>query len=312
MSKFHTNHTTVLATFEDFLTTVFVIIDDLYCRYAPPEVTKRRHVLDAKLSDSEIITISLCGELAGIDSENAWYSFVKRNYQHLFPNFCSRSRFNRTRRALLQTTELLRQKLPSAFAIPSGRCSIVDSFPLAVCKFGRARYCHTFRGFGADYGKCPSKKETYFGYKVHAMVTLEGYVTAFEVTSASTDDREGLRDLVDGQSGLVILGDKGYAGKALAEDLSRQGICLMALRRSNSRNDWPRHVRQLIFRLRRRVETVFSQLSGQLNAERVLARSFQGLCTRLANKILAYNLCMVLNHIFGEDCELARIKKFVF
>ena len=111
MLKFHTNDTTLLATFEDFITTVFVMIDDLYRRYAPPEVAKRRHALDAKLSDSEIITVSLCGELAGIDSENAWYSFVKRNYQHLFPNLCSGSRFNRTRRALLQTTELLRQKL---------------------------------------------------------------------------------------------------------------------------------------------------------------------------------------------------------
>ena len=282
MLKFHTNDTTLLATFEDFITTVFVMIDDLYRRYAPPEVAKRRHALDAKLSDSEIITVSICGELAGIDSENAWYSFVKRNYQH------------------------------SVFAASSGRFCIVDSFSLAVCKFGRARYCHTFRGLGADYGKCPSKKETYFGYKVHAMVTLEGYVTAFEVTPASTDDREGLHDLVDGQSGLVVLGDKGYTGGALADDLSRQGIYLMALKRSNSRTDWPRHMRQLIFRLRRRVETVFSQLSGQLNAERVLARSFQGVCTRLANKILAYNLCMTLNNIFGEDYELARIKKFVF
>lgn len=119
-------------------------------------------------------------------------------------------------------------------------------------------------------------------------------------------------DLVDGQSGLVILGDKGDTGEVLTENLSRQGIRLMALKRSNSKTDWPRHERQLIFRLRRRVETVFSQLSGQINAERVHARSFQGMCMRLVNKILAYNLCMVLNRTFGEDCELALIKKFVF
>ena len=137
------------------------------------------------------------------------YSFVKRNYRHLFPNLCSRSCFNRTRRALLQTTELLRQKLPSAFMMPYSRFFIVDSFPLAVCKFGRARYCRAFRGIGADYGMCPSKKETCFGYKVHAMVTLEGYVTTFEVTPASTDDREGLRDLIDGQHGLVVPGGQG-------------------------------------------------------------------------------------------------------
>lgn len=312
MLKLQDNNTTIIATFEDVILTVYVIIDDLYHQFAPPEVTFRRHILDAKLSDPEIITISICGELAGIDSENAWFSFVKKNFRHLFPKLCSRSRFNRTRRALLQTTELLRQKMISAFSIPFSKYFVIDSFPLAVCKFGRARYCHSFRGHGADYGKCPSKKETYFGYKVHAMITLEGYITTFEITPASTDDREGLRDIVEGQSGLVILGDKGYVGETLAREMSDQGICLMTLKRSNCKADWPKTVRQLIFKLRRRVETVFSQLSEQLNAERVRAKSFQGLCTRLTNKILGYNLCLALNSIFHETCELVKIKQLIF
>lgn len=182
------------------------------------------------MPDPQIITISICGELAGIDSENAWFSFVKKNYQHLFPNLCSRSRFNRTRRALLQATELLRQKMISAFPIPVSKYFVIDSFPLAVCKFGRARYCRSFRGYGADYGKCPSKKEIYFGYKVHVMITLEGYITTFEITPASTDDGEGLRDIMDGKSGLVVLGDKGYVGEFLAREMENQGICLMGLK----------------------------------------------------------------------------------
>lgn len=312
MLKFQTYSTTVPVTFEDFLLTVYVLIDDLYRCFAPPEVSGRRHASDAKLSDSEIIAIAICGELAGVDSERAWHSFVERNYRHLFPNFCSRSRFNRTRRALLPTTELLRQKLPSVFpALSSGVC-IVDSFPLPVCEFGRARYCDAYRGFGANYGKCPSKKETYFGYKVHVLTTLEGYVSAFEITPASTDDREGLRDLVAGRSGLVVLGDKGYAGETLAQDMRQQGVLLLALKPSNRKTNWPKPARQLIFKLRRRIETVFSQLSGQLNAERVLAKSFQGLCTRLMNKILAYNLCLALNSTFKERCEITKIKQIVF
>lgn len=312
MLKFQNNNTMVIATFEDFILTVYVVIDELYRQFAPSEVIHRRHVLDAKLSDSEIITINICGELAGIDSENAWFSFVKKNYRHLFPQLCSRSRFNRTRRALMQTTELLRQKMISAFTIPFSPYFIIDSFPLAVCKFGRARYCRSFRGYGADYGKCPSKKETYFGYKVHALVTLEGYITSFEITPASTDDREGLRDIVESQSDLVILGDKGYGGENLMLEMKEQGICLLALKRSNSKINWSKSFRQLIFKLRRRVETVFSQLSEQLNAERVLAKSFQGLCTRLSNKILAYNLCLALNRIFHETCELGKIRQLIF
>ena len=312
MLKFQTNHTTTIETFEDFILIIFVMIDDLYQQYAPVSVSSRRHVKDAKLSDSEIITISICGELVGIDSENAWFSFVKRNYRHLFPRFGSRSRFNRTRRALLQTTELLREKLLNVFLIPNSRYFIIDSFPLEVCKFGRAHFCHTFRDCGADYGKCPSKKETYFGYKVHVMITLEGFITAFEITPASTDDREGLRDLTDGLSAITILADKGYVGETLNDEMKKQDICLMSLKRSNSKSNWSKPVRQLIFRLRRRVETVFSQLSGQLNAERVLAKSFQGLCTRLVNKILAYNLCLVLNYLFDKTCDIMKIKQLIF
>lgn len=312
MLKFQDDYTTLIATFEDFILLVYTIIDDLYQQFVPTSVLKRRNAGTAKLSDPEIITLSICGELIGIDSENAWYSFVKRNYRHLFPNLCCRTRFNRTRRALLQVTELLRQKINRVFPVPCSRYFVIDSFPLPVCKFGRARYCRSFRPDGADYGKCPSKKETYFGFKVHALITLEGYITAFEITPASVDDREGLRDLAENRLGLVILGDKGYTGKLLWEDMMRQGVCLMSLKPSNYKENWPKEVRQLIFRFRRRVETVFSQLTEQMNGERVLAKSFRGLCTRLQNKILGHNLCMAFNSIFREPCDIGKIKELLF
>lgn len=312
MLKSQDDYTTIIETFEDFILLVYTIIDDLYHQFVPTSVSQRRNVDTAKMSDSEIITLSICGELAGIDSENAWYSFVKRNYRHLFPRLCSRTRFNRTRGALLQVTELLRQKLTHSFPIPTSRYFVIDSFPLPVCKFGRARYCRSFRVDGANYGKCPSKKETYFGFKVHALITIEGYITAFEITPASVDDREGLRDFAENHLCLTVLGDKGYTGEQLWEDMQEKGICLMSLKPSNHKNNWPKEVRQVIFRFRRRIETVFSQLSEQLNAEKVLAKSFRGLCTRLQNKILGHNLCMAFNSIFREPCDIGKIKHLIF
>lgn len=126
---------------------------------------------------------------------------------------------------------------------------MIDHFSLSVCKFGRAQYCRSFRGYGADYGKCPSKKETYFGYKVHAMITLKEHITIFEITPASTDDREGLRDIIEGRSGLAILADKEHVSKAFKKEMSEQGFYLMALKHSNSKTDWSRSVYQLIFKL---------------------------------------------------------------
>lgn len=52
------------------------------------------------MSDSEIIAISIVGELLTIDSENAWFNYCRKNFGDLFPKFCDRSRFNRLRRGL--------------------------------------------------------------------------------------------------------------------------------------------------------------------------------------------------------------------
>ncbi len=72
MLKLQDDFTTLIATFEDFILLVYTIIDDLYQEFAPACVSQRKNVNTAKMSDSEIITLSICGELIGIDSENAW------------------------------------------------------------------------------------------------------------------------------------------------------------------------------------------------------------------------------------------------
>lgn len=84
------------------------------------------------------------------------------------------------------------------FPILSSQNFIINSFPLVICKFGRVRYYLPSRGNGANYGKCTSKKKPYFSCNVHSMITLERYITTFEITPPSTNDRKGLRDIVDG------------------------------------------------------------------------------------------------------------------
>lgn len=84
----------------DLFTSIFVIIDDIYKEIIPLKIKNRRNILESKLSDSEIITISIVGELLGIDSEKSFFSFLKREYKNLFPNMCDRTRFNRTKRNL--------------------------------------------------------------------------------------------------------------------------------------------------------------------------------------------------------------------
>ena len=68
MLKFQDDDTTLTATFEDFTLLVYTMIDDLYQKVVPVSVSQRRNVNTAKMSDSEIITLSICGELVGTAS----------------------------------------------------------------------------------------------------------------------------------------------------------------------------------------------------------------------------------------------------
>lgn len=86
---------------KDFITVIYILIDDIYQDTTPAHIKERRNIKDAILSYSEIITISIVGELLTIDSEKSWVRFCRKNITDLFPKFCSRTRFNRTRRALL-------------------------------------------------------------------------------------------------------------------------------------------------------------------------------------------------------------------
>ncbi|MDK2801175.1 MAG: hypothetical protein PWQ70_2794 [Clostridiales bacterium] len=298
---------------KDFVIVAYVLIDDIYHKVTPTHIVNRCNINDSIMSDSEIITISIVGELLTIDSEKAWLGFCKKNMRDLFPRFCDRTRFNRTRRNLHAVIEEIRKELSNLTSYAQQPYRIVDSIPIPVCKFGRARFHKTFKDYGATYGKCPSKKETYLGYKLHMLVTLDGFVTDFVITSVNIDDREGAWDLVNSYQRITLIGDKGYIGNDFASDLkSEKGITFLPIKRSNSKTQFPKAIRQLIFKLRRRIETSASQLTQQLNIEKVMAKSYWGLVTRIKTKLLAYNLCYYINKLLGHDINVSKIKELVF
>jgi hypothetical protein len=305
---------TEVKNLKEFMTIIFVVVDDLYEEVTPTSIKGRRNKGRAKMSDSEIITIAITGETIGIDSETAWYNFVRKNYRELFPNMCDRTRYNRTRRELAGLTELLRQRLNDFMEDYFRSDRLIDSFPLEVCEFGRAHFCRAFKGEEADYGHCASKKETYFGYKVHDVTTPEGYITDFVITPASIDDREAIFDLAQSKEHhYYMIGDKGYIDKLLADLLfEHRNISLVAMKRKNAKEKYPAMIARIIFKMRRRIETTFSQLTAQFNAERVFAKTFHGLLTRLISKFFAFNLMFFINFALGNFSDPARVKSIIF
>ena len=132
----------------------------------------------------------------------------------------------------------------------------------------------------------------YFGYKLHMLATIDGFIVDALITSANINDRAAAWNLTSSYSNITIFDDKGYIGDDFAEALkTEKDIDILSLKRSNSKIQFPKILRQIIFRLRRRIETLASQIVCQLNIERVLAKSYLGLQTRIKTKLLTCNLC---------------------
>ena len=263
---------------------IFEIVSKLYEIYVPKDIKERKNKEKAKMSDAEIISIQLLIECIG-KTQNAGYLFLQANYPKLV-NYVERSRFNRLISSLFTVIKAIRKNMPRN---ENCQFKIVDSFPLVVNKFGRAYFGKRLREY-SSYGYCASKKETYYGMKVHVITDLYGNPIDFLLTKANVDDRDALYELSDIIYIHTLFGDKGYVGKVSEELKNEKGINLYALKRGNSKNPLPKPFRNMISKFRRRIESTFNQLVEHFNIERVRANSMLGLSTMLEIKFLCFNI----------------------
>lgn len=311
MLEFTYYNTEKINDLKDLFTIIFVLVDDVYNEIIPSNIKNRRNISDSKLSDSEIISISIVGEAITIDSEKAWFFFVKKNFKDLFPNIGDRTRFNRTKRNLFMVIKEIQKYFSNLPMFLNDDIRIIDSMPIPVCKFARSYFNKSFKDI-SSYGYCASKKETYFGLKLHALITTSGFITDFFLTSANVDDRAAVHELIEEKQLIKIIADKGYVDETLKEQLKKEkDILLISLKRKNSKNPLEKQLRNTLSKTRRRVETSFSQLAEQFNINKVLAKSKWGLMLRITLKILAHNILFIINNILKNN-KVAQIKQLVF
>ncbi|MPQ44469.1 transposase, partial [Clostridium tarantellae] len=112
---------------------------------------------------------------------------------------------------------------------------------------------------------------------------------------------------------IRIIGDKEYVSTEIGKQLAlEQNISLLALQRKNSKTQFPKHIRNILSKMRRGVETSFSQLTEQFNSNKVLAKTKLRLMTKLSIKILAYNISYLINFFSGNEANIGKIKHLIF
>jgi hypothetical protein len=258
-----------------------------------------------------LITVAVVSECRTWDRETVamqeWTA-----YRHLFPRLPERSRFNRRRRNLIGAINQIRQLVLTMLDVAQDAYGAIDSLPLPVVAFHLApQRSRDWDAHGATFGYCASKKQTFFGYRLHLVVTLGGVILDFELTAANADERDAAADMLPAHKGRTFLGDKGYVQAQLAAELATSGVRLVAARRAKERMQLPDMLKRLIKRFRQIIETVNGQLSDQFAIEQNYAHSFWGLCARLYTKLTAHTLCLYLNRLLGNP-DWLQIKGLAF
>ena len=222
---------------ETFLTTVYTIIDDWYQPYAP-------------------------NLLAG-----------KAGKKPLFPRLLHQSQFNRRARALCWLLRELCRHLIAEKGLVKTPCQLIDGTPVQVRHWRRLGKGHLLWP-EASLGYCAAKKETYYGFRLLAVTTLDGIIVDWNLFAANADERVGPQECWK-----VTAASAFWATRAF--------------RRQQGQN--PRVWDTAMNRAWRVIETTFAQAKGAFGLEKPGARSLWGLQSRLIAKIIGLTLAACHN-----------------
>ncbi len=258
---------------DSLIVTIYVVLDDLL------RAMGHRTDCRARTSDSEVLTV---GVIAACQFQNHHERAlcILRALGYLSGPL-SVSRFNRRFHTLAHRLSAAVDLL--AALLTAGTLFIIDSVPLPVCRRARAWRCRKVQG--AEYcGYCAAKKEKFFGWRLHLVVTPGGIPVSFDLLPAAFHDLTPVHELMERlPSGACVYADKGDNS---ADDEAwiegEAGIRLIAKRRANM---VPNTLAEsfALQRYRGRVETVNSQLEAW-GVQRLHARTHEGwLCKVLAS-----------------------------
>lgn len=258
-----------------------------------------------KLSDLELISLSLTAEFMGIDSENDLF----RKLPETLSSKIERSVYNKRRRKLTVHLNTVRLRLASSFN-EFEDYFVVDSMPLEVCKLSRSsrsKVCKEDLYSSPDKGYCAAQGSHYYGYKFHAVCSVDGVFQSIDLSPASVHDINYLKDIKMQISDCTLIGDRGYLSADIQLNLFE--TCNIKLDTPMRSNQKEYKQQAWIFRKKRkRIETLFSQLCDQFMIRRNYAKTFQGFKTRILAKITALTIVQYINRfIFGRNINNIKI-----
>lgn len=262
----------------DKLTEIYCFVDDFLQNNPKLADWRRSNNRNPRLSDAEILTIALMQSEFGVESLRKTFSLIEENFQAEFPALCGYKQFIRRLHRLIAIVQKILQRTSSFYR---SEVYLIDAKPIPLCQTARHPRVRLFRDDGAYFGK--TSKGWFFGFKLHVLATAEKKICGCVLTPGNYADRHIAECLTEFINHQTVIGDLGYCGNRLQDELIEENNCLLI-----TKQDARRRNRRLP-PVRQRIEAGFSILWHHF-IDRIFSRSWIGLWNTILLKLLFFNL----------------------
>ena len=249
-----------------------------------------------RISDAELVALAVCQALMGISSDRQFLGLVAYRLPGWFPHLPAQSQYNRRLRALTGLLTVVQQRL--ARLLDAGGARLADGTLIGVANYAGCAARSGFAGTAA-YGYCASKSEWVWGVRLVLRSDRRGLPLGYTLVPANEHEYEPLLDLVE--AGETVIADKGLWGRAYNERMQCAQVQLLTPARERTAANHGRE--RALASARLTIESVFSNLKEQMRLERHLAKTPRGLAQRIAQRLLALTIGILLNTINGRPAR---------
>jgi hypothetical protein len=249
-------------------------------------------------SDAELVALAVAQAAVGISSDRQFLGLIGKVLPGWFPHLPEQSQYNRRLRALVELISIVQQRL--ARWVDVGGVRLADGSQLAVANYAGCRQRSHFAGF-ARYGYARSQHRFIWGVRLVLLTDERGTPLGYTIVPANEKEYEPLADLLTGTPAEVVIADKGFWGRSYRDRLAADNVVLLTPDKTRTAANLGRE--RALASTRLVIESVFANLKGQMRLEQHLAKTPAGLAVRIAQRILALTLGILLNTLSGRPAR---------
>lgn len=280
------------------LVSLYVLVDDWWKRTHP--LSPRKPGRPPSLSESEVLTLAILAQWPRFRSERDFFRFADAHLREYFPDLVSHGQLNRRIRTVEPEIRALQRDLAGTLTETHEVYHVLDTTLIPAVVRVRASRKGLFAG-QATFGRCASKTEWVYGFKVALSVSPGGVITTFGLAEASSDERPIGEFLLSSDGHDTYLADKGFSSAGWERYwLEEYGALVAATPQKSARRAWPEKACRWAAGKRQLIEGVIWQLKDYFGLECHRAKTLSGLLSRLAAKVAAYTCGMCFNARLGR------------